>query len=359
MTETLHIKNTGPIKEVNLKIKKVTIFIGKNGTGKSITGKILQLKRDEIFSNFYKNLKEEYQLQNYITPNSKIDFIPNENLKKASEILKQFTDNFEIKRYLEYSLIENKNLPQKAKENLKTIKEILEKEKEIKFSYYIPTERNMVPFLSSYGINFLTAKIPLPQYILEFASNFRLAKDMFKEIDVFEYKYKFENDEDRIYIDKNNFISLMEASSGIQALLPLKITIPYLNRVRKKDFILEEPELNLFPQEQFELVKFMIENSNSVLFISHSPYILVSLNILLFAYQVGNINYQTKKLVSKFIPQKYWINPDNFSGYCFDDGGVIDIAKNGLISNNYLDDVNDELNNLFDELLEIKVMNEK
>ena len=32
MTETLHIKNTGPIKEVNLKIKKVTIFIGKNGT---------------------------------------------------------------------------------------------------------------------------------------------------------------------------------------------------------------------------------------------------------------------------------------------------------------------------------------
>ena len=343
MTETLQIKNTGPIKEANLTLKKVNLFIGKNGTGKSITGKILQISR---YKELGLSLKKGYVLDNYIDENSVIKY--ESDVKHNKNQLNEKV----IKSLLN---LENKD----DKQLVEIIKNLALKEMELQSSYYIPAERNIVPFLSSYGVNFFSAKIPLPDYILEFASNFRLAKDEVKEADIFEYKYKFENDEDRIYMDKDNYIFLNESSSGVQALLPLKLTIPYLNKEIKKDYILEEPELNLFPKEQFELVKFMVENSNSILFISHSPYILVALNILLFAYQVGNINEQTKKLVSKFIPQKFWINPDEFSGYCFDNGGVIDIARNGLISDNYLDDVNDELNNLFDELLEIKVMNEK
>ena len=356
--EELLVENVGPIKKINLKIKKVNLFIGKNGTGKSICGKILQIKRN-VFQD--KKLEESFGIKSYIDSNSKIDYTNHNKLEKElnniSKLLQEKIEINDIDNNIFLKALLNADKKSFLNKNEKLLIEIAKKiilyEQDVKNSYYIPVERSMVPFLSSYGINFLSAKIPLPQYILEFASNFRLAKDNIKKMNIFNFTYKYEDDEDRIYVNKNNFISLKEASSGVQALLPLKLTVAYLNNKKKKKYILEEPELNLFPEEQFEIVKFMVENSNNIIFISHSPYIVSSLNLLLYAYKVGNINDKTKKQVDEIISQKYWINPNEFSAYYFNDGFAKNIVSNGLIGENSIDDVTDKFNDLYDEINEI------
>ena len=357
--EELIIEDVGPIKKINLEIKKVNLFIGKNGTGKSICGKILQIKRD-IFQD--EKLEEKFGIKSYINNRSKIEYINHNNYeRKLNDFFKKSKDKLEINDIDEETLLHyllnkdkvlNKNKKLAIEIAIKILNFVLIKQS-IQNSYYIPVERSMVPFLSSYGINFLSAKIPLPQYILEFASNFRLAKDYIKKMSIFDFTYRYENEEDRVYINKNDFISLKEASSGVQALLPLKLTVTYLNEEEKKKYILEEPELNLFPKEQFEIVKFMVENSDNIVFISHSPYIVSSLNLLLYAYKVGNFSDKTKKQVDKIIPQKYWINPNEFSAYYFYDGVAKNILSNGLIGENSIDDVADEFSDLYDEINEI------
>jgi len=332
--EKLEVKNLGPIKKAKIETKKVNVFIGKNATGKSIIAKLLQVKRENEDLN-------DYNLDEFI--DDKNSFIKyKSNFFKKNELINDF-----LLRNIRSNAL--RKILNKKDIELQKLLEILLDEKK---SYYIPVERNLVPFFSSYGINLLASKIPLPQYVIEFATEFRLAKDTIKSKRVFDFEYKFESEEDRIYIDNNSFISLKNASSGIQTILPLFITIEYLNTSSKKHYILEESELNLFPKEQFELVKYMIKNSESIIFITHSPYVLYSLNILLYAYKIGNISEKAKNLVEEIIPCEYWINSEDFSANYFKNGEVKSFFNNG-IEDNILDDVSIELEEIFDELREI------
>jgi len=340
--EKLKVKNLGPIKEAKIETKKVNVFIGENATGKSIIAKLLQVKREN------ENLND-YNLNEFIVKGNtsfiyKIEGFP----KKENTLLDKVLKSFEKDVSREF-LKKNKKDFSKLK---KEVEEILENLLAQKNSYYIPVERNLVPFFSSYGINLLASKIPLPQYVIEFATEFRLAKDKIKSKKILDFEYKFESEEDRIYIDNNSFISLKNASSGIQTILPIYLTVEYLNKDGNKHYILEEPELNLFPKEQFELIKYMIKNSESIIFITHSPYVLYSLNILLYAYEIGNISEKAKNLVEKIISCEYWINPEDFSANYFENGEVKSFFNNG-IEDNILDDVSGEFEEIFDELREI------
>ena len=333
--EILEVQNIGPIKEARIETKKINVFIGKNSTGKSIIAKLLQVKRE-------KEDLRDYNLKDFITKDTKIRYKNNNVFKNSNSVFDTFLKFLEKDVSIEFLNKELKN----------ELRDILEKILGNKNSYYIPVERNLVPFLSSYGINLLSSKIPLPQYVVEFATEFRLAKDKVKSSEVLGFKYKFEDDEDKLYVNNENFISLKNASSGIQTLLPLYLTVEYLNLNSTKHYLLEEPELNLFPREQFELIKYMIKNSESVVFITHSPYVLFSLNILIYAHKVGNLNKEAKKLVEDIIPSDYWINPKEFSAYSFEERTVNSFFDNG-ITDNILDDMSMDLEELMDELREI------
>jgi predicted ATPase len=340
--EILEVENVGPIEKARVETKKVNVFIGANSTGKSVIAKLLQVKREN-------ENKENYNLEEFIFKNSKINY-KTENFKQKFTIWDEFLES--LKKDMSLDFLKNDKIKEElSKLDLKTILEDLLSKK---YSYYVPVERNLVPFFSSYGVNLLSSRIPLPQYVLEFATEFRLAKDKIKSIDILNVNYKFENEEDRIYINKEKYVSLKSASSGIQTLLPIYLTIEYLNLTSKKHYILEEPELNIFPEEQFELVKYMIKNSESVIFITHSPYVLFSLNILLYAYEVGNMNKEAKKLVEEIVPSDYWINPEEFSAYYFENGKIKNFFD-GLIEDNVLDGVSTELEDIFDELQDIYI----
>jgi len=329
MSERLIIKDIGPIKSVDLSLAKINLFIGKNQVGKSIASKILQIKRvDGSFKNF--------GLDGYTIDENNIEYT---------------TDDETITKISEEKIIEYITKYINSKDLLTLIKEI-ESNQSLKYnSIYIPAERTMVPFLTAYGINFYSAKIPLPSYILDFASIFRLAKDEIKELSILDVLYRFENSEDRVYISDSEYIDLKSASSGIQTILPLHLVMLFDNQ---KSYIIEEPELNLFPTEQFELLKFMISNSGSLTIATHSPYILSGLNILLYAHNIAHKDSSFYEKVDKIIPSKYWIDPNEFSAYLFDNGEAISILENGLISDNAIDDASDYYNDIFDEISEIE-----
>jgi len=333
MSERLIIKDIGPIKSVDLSLAKINLFIGKNQVGKSIASKILQIKRlDGSFKSF--------GLDDYNIDENNIKYITDD--KTTTKISKDRIIKYITKRL-------NKGF---SEEDLLTLIKEIESNQSLKYnSIYIPAERTMVPFLTAYGINFYSAKIPLPSYILDFASIFRLAKDEIKELSILDVLYRFENSEDRVYISDSEYIDLKSASSGIQTILPLHLVMLFDNQ---KSYIIEEPELNLFPTEQFELLKFMISNSGSLTIATHSPYILSGLNILLYAHNIAHKDSSFYEKVDKIIPSKYWIDPNEFSAYLFDNGEAVSILENGLISDNAIDDASDYYNDIFDEISEIE-----
>jgi len=57
--DRLIVKNFGPLKDVDIELNKINIFIGENGSGKSILGKIITLLLD------FREKDEKKLLQNF------------------------------------------------------------------------------------------------------------------------------------------------------------------------------------------------------------------------------------------------------------------------------------------------------
>ena len=134
----------------------------------------------------------------------------------------------------------------------------------------------------------------------------------------------------------------------------------------KNCLIIEEPELNLFPETQYELVSHLSQNiasrtgtgqmyySNHLLLTTHSPYILTSLNNLMYAYQVGQEHVEE---VNKIIDKKYWVNPDDVSAYrLMTDGTAKNIVDEELkqIDAGELDEISRSINAIWDKISDIE-----
>jgi len=177
-------------------------------------------------------------------------------------------------------------------------------------------------------------------------------------------KYKSVNGEDRIYTGNNDSIKLTEAASGIQSVLP--ILIPILHRrtsTEHRSFVIEEPELNLFPLAQYELIKHLESSRPEVIwedygtihtYTTHSPYILSALNNLLFANKVKTTTRsELEERIDEIIPTD--INPYYFTAYqiCAGTAKPIFNRESGLIDDNYIDNASDKMGDDFDALMEL------
>ena len=123
--------------------------------------------------------------------------------------------------------------------------------------------------------------------------------------------------------------------------------------------------MNSFPNVQNETVKKIIEanyfqTSNKTLLTTHSPYILTSLNNLMYAYSIGQ---EHPEKVSEIIEEKYWLNPDEVSAYMLvydeKEGGciaknIID-AETKLIDSVQIDGVSDTLSDEFNQIMAIEL----
>jgi len=173
-------------------------------------------------------------------------------------------------------------------------------------------------------------------------------------------------------------------SSGTQELLPLITclrefvalscavakSLDFREALHRRLFFVEEPEANVFPSTQYDLVRAFARMANepvldaSWVITTHSPYILTAFNTLIEAWRVGNKKGKHNE-VAKIIGEKYWVSEDDFAAYAIRDGVLVPIFTkeddgkegSGLIDGNYLDSVSDQLGGEFDKLLDIEYAN--
>jgi predicted ATPase len=231
---------------------------------------------------------------------------------------------------------------------------------------YIPAERMFISLTSRSLFSFNKSKIPLPNSIVSFGSMFEYARDNLKSLHINELgiKYEYLNNQDVVHLPNKKTILLSESSSGYQTLIPLLISLEAKTLTEysydTNSFVIEEPELNIFPSTQKKLVERLIKKINSyngdLIITTHSPYIVSSLSNLIKAHTAGNKNQKAYKEVSKIIESDYWIGFDDVGAYYVDKGSAKSImnAEFQSIDANPIDSISDEIEEEFDKYLNIQ-----
>ena len=348
MKERLKIEKFGPVKQLDIEIKPLTLFIGTQGSGKSTVSKIITI---------FRNQEWEKQIE--------------EGNKDA--LMKVFFD-FNIDEYFQtdsYILYTNAHVEISYQNGEFSIKHISEENKPISENssmLYIPAERNLVGNLSSALASIILAKVPLSETIIEYMSLFEKAKKEFPkyEIPFLGVSYEKKDGKERIVVsEEGKSLPLNACSSGLQSVLPMIMVMDYALRNESFDsFVVEEPEQNLFPENQQELLNFISSKLNTEYFkqciiTTHSPYMLSCLNVLMLAaklHQNENVKDETEKIISS----EYAVNPNDVAVYgLYPAGSSNDYCKSlianrtGLISINELDSVSEMIGERFDQLYQL------
>lgn len=173
--------------------------------------------------------------------------------------------------------------------------------------------------------------------------------------------YISESDGEKIYFDDSHWVKLMYGSSGQQeALWILMLAFSIILEKRNAFFIIEEPEAHLFPIAQKEMVSLISLMSNAtgsrVIMTTHSPYILTSINILLYSEKVEGAYTKNRKAV---IPKNLRISYDTFSAYKvgkFEKSveSLLD-AESHMIYTDYIDEVSAITNSELDKLMDMEM----
>ncbi|RDB02810.1 AAA family ATPase [Runella aurantiaca] len=339
MADKLIVKDFGPIRDAEMDIKKTTVLIGPQGSGKSTLAKlvaIMRQKKSNIITNedlkFY-SLSENYSKKNYT-----VDLASNQSgdLNKLTSLTQEYGTHELMKRSIFH----------------------LSSDQQI----YIPAERIFFPIIIESILGLLSQRVAIPQFILEFGREYELARKNLQTLKVnyLNIEFKHEGGHDYVVFNDSESILLNESASGFQSILPMKLVIENNNGiVPTRHFIIEEPELNLYPTTQKNLIYYLADRctkgENELMMTTHSPYVLAALNNLLFAYKVAQDHPEKAIEVEKVIPRASWLAPDEFAAYFVVDGTVRSIInpKTGLISENELDNVSDEIGDEFNQLVDI------
>lgn len=405
----IKIRNFGPIKDGCIEnegwidIKKVTVFIGNQGSGKSTVAKLIsvftKIEKSLVRGDFEKNIFESRnRLKSYYLPYHRLEDYLNDN----SEI--DYTGD-------KYSIVyRNETL---------SINEIQNSKYALPQIMYVPAERNFLAYIKG------AEELKLSSEALqEFSTEYYKAKQemngdpLLLPINNSEIRYDKRSDE--LYLKSNNYrIKLSVASSGFQSFVPLYLVSTNLaNSVKQQSGkksemsseetvkfqkglrtiwdndhltesqkrqaiselasafnkiafinIVEEPEQNLFPSSQQKMLNSLLEinnmnEGNKLIMTTHSPYLINFLSISIEGESLKNKISESKRStdllakLGKIVPGKSLIAANDVIVYQLDEiNGVIRklSAPEGIPSDaNYLNDMLREGNRLFDSLLEIE-----
>lgn len=279
--------------------------------------------------NLWSNFKSQYELFTQTTEKESSDSVFNK-MEKIRESLNNFATAFS-----EYHSFHLRNV-------------------------YIPAERILISTISKSFFNFKQSKLPIVNVLTNFGADWEFARrgKRVYSIDFMDIEFKHENEKDIVIYKKNLRLDLDTTSSGIQAVVPLKVVIDYFSDTSNKRVLIEEPELNLFPTAQIELINNIVKSVynpikvSSLVITTHSPYILNAINNLAFAFVAGG---HDSEQANKLIPKESWINPDHLQAYYFSDGKVLDIKdeSNRLIVAEEIDNASNETSEMLYKLSEL------
>ena len=415
--ETIYIENFAGIKKMDFDFKSINILIGPQGSGKSVTVKLMyffknfineivknieneESKRDldknqkEIFLNFFPKEtwpKDDFLIvyKNNITSislkkvDSKIIFEYSENLKKLLKKGKKIYTS-EKAKYANDHKISNFRFKRELSDKIKKcIQEELGVESTFE-QFFIPAGRSFFANIQSTIFSFLSDNRSLDPFLIEFGSFYESLKRYYNDIivnnnspqrqdkefdelisQILNSNYLREKEKDYLIHKDSRKVNLTNASSGQQETLPLIIILKALNYISSSGggftLYIEEPEAHLFPTAQKRIVEllartFNSKNRNFQIFITtHSPYILSSFNNLIYAGNLAeNIKYSTR--VEDVISPKEYLESYLFSVYSLRNNVrsyLID-EETKLITTTILDSVSDDISIEFDKLLNIE-----
>ncbi len=385
MKPVLTVQNIGPIKNTVIEINKVNLFIGPQSSGKSTLAKLISfcqwLEKDIVmhqgighidFNYINSNLVEYHKIESYINDSSYIEY--------ASNLI-----TFKYKSTGDFSVNVIGDL-QKAKAGKIT---------------YIPSERNYVsiPNISSLQMSYT--------YVRDFIFDWLLIHAKFTKknpVDILGLvKYYYDtNKGDIIILPDGKEIKLESASSGLQSAVPLMVFLQYganwifhnkldlsfdkyqlvaesiskynsnkedgvrwnivqnISKPHYSSFVIEEPEENLFPSTQYDLIKHifnMLDNGmdNTLVITTHSPYVMTAVNNLILAGNVIGKGIVEENKVKETASITSYVNFEDVNAFALQDGSVVSIKDNEskLISAQILDSASEDINTDFDNLLQL------
>lgn len=383
---TITIKNIGPVKDVTLNLNKVNVIMGPQSSGKSTIAKIIS---------FCTWLNKVHAIRPYwLLKNRDIKLL--DFLKKYHRLGDEYFSDDSLIEYngTSISFSYNNDGKKKVSVGFKGNREIRNRK-----VIYIPAERNfasVIPNLRSYTED--------NDNIQDFIKNWYEAKRKYskshslKILNLGVNFYNAENlDIDRLTLGNGKDIRLQIASSGLQSVVPLVTLFDYVARgifkesrpmsveetdqlirqinqmikqretsedTKSKDvdsenlamlydllisknyssstLIIEEPEQNLFPDTQKDLIYYMLQLLNEtdrdhcLIMTTHSPYILYAINNCMMGALVKEKIPDDKQ--AKLSCRQSWIDPTLVSLWEINDGKINSIqGDDGLIGNNYFD----------------------
>ncbi len=416
----IRIKNFGPIKagfhdseaaepyKDWMEIKKVTAFVGNQGSGKSTVAKLIStfswmekaLTRGDYdsryfmsYNRFKKTFCAYHRLENYFL---------DENGNDIADIAYQGDS---------YTMYYKNGKLQIVEDNIQSypLPQIM----------YVPAERNFITYVKTPKELKLSS-----DSLIEFLTEFDKAKVEMKglvKLPINNVDIEYDKLNDTLNLKGEGYkVKLTEASSGFQSLVPLYLVSGFLaNSVKKQSEIskepmsseemerfkkgvaeiwsnesfteeqrrialnvlsskfnktafiniVEEPEQNLFPTSQWEMLKSLLEfnkmnDGNKLIMTTHSPYIINYLSIAIQgAYLIDEIKKSAHSTVleeklNKIIPKDALVlNKDVVIYQLNEANGTISRLPdpNGIpTDNNYLNQSLRHGNEMFDSLLEIE-----
>ena len=186
--------------------------------------------------------------------------------------------------------------------------------------------------------------------------NLQQCADLMKQI--LQGEYRNVDGEERLQVAEDRYVKINFASSGQQeAVWILNVVFYCLLNNKKSFFIIEEPESHLFPNAQKLITEFISlakNGGNKILLTTHSPYILGTINNLLYA---GRISKEVDHAVlGKMIHPLKWLDFEKLSAY-YVDAGVIQACLDEefeSIHNEVIDGASDEINTEYEKMADLR-----
>lgn len=392
-----------------IELKKVTVFIGNQGSGKSTVAKLIStftwIEKALVRGDYDKRwFERRNRLKNQFLSYHRLEnYFHHTEGQPDTTVIEYVGDAFHI-------IYENGSL---------TFREVSHSSYQLPQIMYVPAERNFIANVKTPKALKLTSDA-----LIEFVTEFDNAKQEIKskiQIPVNQAFVEYQKLNDVVYISGSNYkIKLSEASSGFQSLVPLFLVSWHLAHSVKKQTdsseasmssgemerfrkgvseiwdnetltdeqrrialsvltskfnktafvnIVEEPEQNLFPASQWEMLKRLLEFNhmsewNRLVMTTHSPYII---NYLSIAVQGGYLRSQIMgteggrhllEPLAEIVPDGAALSSDDLVVYQLNetDGSIRKLpAYEGIPSDsNYLNQLLAEGNELFDRLLSLE-----
>lgn len=387
------IRNFGPIKNIGVNLKRVNLVIGPQSSGKStflkiacyftwVERQVMRTHEPSLFCTsdiFLKNLIQFHKLEGYLKPDTYMAYVTDYTSITYDAKLNICEFRWQDKRW---------------------------KYKSTKISY-IPAERNLVSAIP----NWYQIKME-PNNLFSFMSDWEDTRKNFDNKErilslPFNFLYDKKTGTDKIILNTGEEISLTNASSGIQSLVPLVMTINFLtndffdkenstveksklyfdllNKLIKSNesfpdtsedilqkfliasnlffpeytsLFIEEPEAHIFPSTQKDFVYTLVEKLNNerqhTCFIAtHSPYIMTAINNLMLAAEKSVESDEIKKDVLTRFSKQQLLPFKEVAAFAMEDGEVRDILDYDfkMILSDALDSASESIANDYDYLL--------